>query len=82
VPPGENWDYLTDKPGVWLVRPGDRRAMTEAIVELAGAKLTGSPRSFDRSQLARELSYDTRAAEFAEVVEAAIERRDGEPPGR
>jgi glycosyltransferase involved in cell wall biosynthesis len=81
VPPGENWDYLTGRPGVWLVQPGDRRAMAEAIDELAGAKLAGSPRSFDRSRLARELSYETRAAEFAEVVEAAIERRDGEPAG-
>jgi Glycosyl transferases group 1/Glycosyl transferase 4-like domain len=82
VPLGENWDYLTGKPGVWLVQPGDRRRMTEAIVELAGAKFTGSPRTFDRSGLQRELSYETRAAEFAEVVELAIEhRRDADQRG-
>ena len=26
VPRGENWDYLADKPGVWLVAPDDREA--------------------------------------------------------
>jgi glycosyltransferase involved in cell wall biosynthesis len=75
VPRGENWDYLAGKPGVWLVEPGDRRAMREAIAELAEAKFAGRPLSFDRSPLAEQLSYDTRAGEFASVVRAAIERR-------
>ncbi len=75
VPQGENWDYLADKPGVWLVEPDDRRAMRDAIVELAQAKFAGRPLSFDRSGLAEQLSYDTRAREFAAVVRAGIERR-------
>ncbi len=75
VPRGENWDYLAGKPGVWLLEPGDRRAMRDAIVELAQAKFAGRALSFDRSALAEQLSYDTRAAEFASVVRAAIERR-------
>lgn len=75
VPQGENWDYLTDKPGVWLVDPDDRQGMKEVIVGLAGAKFGGTPRTFDRDHLHDQLSYDTRAAEFADVVRAGIERR-------
>ena len=75
VPRGENWDYLAGKPGVWLVEPGDQRAMRDAIVELAQAKFDGRTLSFDRSALAEQLSYDTRAGEFAAVVRAGIERR-------
>jgi glycosyltransferase involved in cell wall biosynthesis len=72
VPRGESWDYLSDKPGVWLVEPDDRQGMTEALIELAGAKLSGAPLSFDRERLRREISYDARAAQFAEVVRSAI----------
>lgn len=75
VPQGENWDYLTDKPGVWLVEPDDGQGMKKAISELAAAKFAGSPRTFDRDHLQGQLSYDARAAEFATVVRAGIERR-------
>jgi hypothetical protein len=75
VPPGENWDYLAGKPGVWLLAPDDEQGMRAVIAELAQAKLAGNPLSFDRSELAEQLSYDTRAREFAGVVRAAIARR-------
>jgi glycosyltransferase involved in cell wall biosynthesis len=75
VPPGENRDYLTDRAGVWLVEPDDRRGMANVIAELAEAKLAGRPRTFDRSDLQAELSYASRAAEFEAVIDAAIERR-------
>jgi hypothetical protein len=74
VPPGENWDYLSGKPGVWLLAPDDEQGMSAVIAELARAKLAGSPLSFDRGELAEQLSYDTRAREFADVVRAAIDR--------
>jgi Glycosyl transferase 4-like domain len=74
VPPGESWDYLSDKPGVFLVEPDDQQRMTEVIAELAGAKFAGAPRSFDRSHLHEQLSYEARAGEFASVVNAGIER--------
>jgi hypothetical protein len=80
APKGENWDYLQGKPGVWLVAPDDRRGMSEALEHLAAAKFAGSPLSFDRSELSRELSYDTRAEEFATVLRAGIERRRGDRP--
>jgi glycosyltransferase involved in cell wall biosynthesis len=72
VPRGESWDYLSDKPGVWLVEPDDREGMAEALVELAGAKFAGAPLSFDREQLRREISYDARAAQFADAIESAV----------
>jgi hypothetical protein len=75
VPRGENWDYLADKPGVWLVEPDDRQAMRSVIEQLARAKRAGNPLSFDRSALQEQLSYATRASEFARVIRAAIERR-------
>ncbi len=77
VPPGENWEYLSDKAGVWLVDPSDWQRMKDVIAGLARAKFAGRPVSFDRSALAGELSYDTRAAEFADVIRTAIARREG-----
>lgn len=74
VPHGENWDYLADKPGVWLVGPYDRRAMQEVISELAEAKFAGKQRTFERDQLHGRLSYESRAAEFAQVIQAVTER--------
>ena len=75
VPPGENRDYLTGKPGVWLVAPDDREGMREAIAELARAKFAGEALRFDRDALREQLSYQTRARQFAEVIDAGIERR-------
>jgi hypothetical protein len=77
LPRGENWDYLVDKPGVWLVEPHDQERMREVIAELAGAKFAGSARAFDRSELAEELSYEGRAVEFEAVVKAGIDRAGG-----
>jgi glycosyltransferase involved in cell wall biosynthesis len=83
LPQGENWDYLTDKPGVWLVEPDDQQGMKQVIAELAEAKFAGRPRAFDRDYLYQQLSYDARAAEFATVVGAGIEHRlSGGPADR
>ena len=60
MPRGENWDYLSDKPGVWLVEPDDQEGMSEVIGELAAAKFAGRRAAFDRSDLREELSYDAR----------------------
>jgi glycosyltransferase involved in cell wall biosynthesis len=72
VPRGENWDYLEGRPGVWLVEPDDSEGMKRAIAELAVAKFSGAPVRFDRSGLREELSYESRAAEFAAVVEESV----------
>jgi glycosyltransferase involved in cell wall biosynthesis len=74
VSAGENWDYLEGKPGVWLVEPHDVQAMQAAIVELARAKFDGRGVAAEREHLRDELSYDTRAKEFAAVVDTAVSR--------
>ncbi len=75
VPHGENWDYLADKPGVWLVAPDDRERMRQVISELADAKLSGRASTFAREHLHEEISYRTRAAEFARAIAAGIEHK-------
>jgi hypothetical protein len=52
--------------------------MAQVIGELAQAKFAGAPLSFDRSSLARELSYDTRAEEFTAVLRAGVAHREGD----
>jgi Glycosyltransferase Family 4 len=78
VPRGENWDYLAGKPGVWLVEPDDERGMQAVVAELAEAKAAGAARTYDRSALRGELSYDARAGELAGVIREGIAR--GEAP--
>ena len=75
VPHGENWDYLADKPGVWLVEPDDTSSMRAVVAELAAAKFAGRPLTFNRAELREQLSYARRAEEFAAVIEAAIDHR-------
>jgi hypothetical protein len=76
VPRGENWDYLQNRSGVWLVDPHDEQRIGEIVAELARAKLSGVPQTFERDALRAELSYETRAGEFAAAIRAAIERRE------
>jgi glycosyltransferase involved in cell wall biosynthesis len=75
LPRGENWDYLADKPGVWLAEPDDVDALREAIVELAAAKLAGAPRTFARESVHEEIAYTARAREFEHAIVAGIEHR-------
>ena len=75
VPRGENWDYLAGKPGVWLLEPDDAPGMQAVIGELAAEKFAGRPVAFAREALREQLSYAARAAEFADVIRAAIARR-------
>jgi glycosyltransferase involved in cell wall biosynthesis len=75
VPRGENRDYLDGRPGVWLVAPDDESGMRNVVERLAQAKLAGKSPAFDRSGLREELSYDTRAREFAAVIRAAVEQQ-------
>jgi glycosyltransferase involved in cell wall biosynthesis len=73
LPQGENRDYLSDKPGVWLTDPDDVDSMRRAIVELATAKLAGEQQRFTREQLREQISYDGRAVEFEAAIAAGIE---------
>ncbi len=81
LPQGENHDYLSDKPGVWLTDPDDVEGMRKVIVELAAAKLAGEQQRFARERLHEQISYDARAAELEAAIAAGIDharrRRDG-----
>ncbi len=70
VPYGENWTYLQDKPGVWLVEPTDIKAIKAVIINIAIAKFSGSPLRFDRSDLHKELSYKTLAQDYLKIFDA------------
>ncbi|MFB2936475.1 glycosyltransferase [Aerosakkonemataceae cyanobacterium BLCC-F154] len=74
VPQGENWDYLEDKPGVWLAKPTDVSAMAKVVSELASAKFTAKEVKIDRHYLRPELSYENRAQEFNHVIEQVLEK--------
>lgn len=76
VPPGENWDYLHDKPGVWLAKPTDVNALSCALEEIASAKFSGSLSTFDRKYLHSTLSYKYKAEELENVLRIVIDRND------
>jgi glycosyltransferase involved in cell wall biosynthesis len=76
IPRGENRDYLEGKPGVWITDPDDVAAMQCVIAELAAARFAGHPLTYDRSALRAELSYDTKAAEFAAVIQSVTQRTE------
>ncbi|HLP92225.1 MAG TPA: glycosyltransferase [Nostocaceae cyanobacterium] len=67
VPQGENWDYLQDKPGVWLVEPTDTTTMIQVIAEIAAAKFAGKPLRFNRSELQPELSYINLVQDYLKI---------------
>lgn len=69
VPKGENWNYLQDKPGVWLVEPTDIETMSKVVAEVASAKFSGRPLRFDRTALQQELSYFNLAEEYLKIFE-------------
>ncbi|MTJ55032.1 glycosyltransferase family 4 protein [Anabaena sp. UHCC 0253] len=67
VPPGENRDYLQDKPGVWLVEPTDIEAIMQVISYIAQAKFAGDPLRFNRTHLYAELSYKNLAQNYLQI---------------
>lgn len=68
LPPGENREYLQNKPGVSLTQPNAIEEMTEVIAEYASAKFSGESISIDRSDLHSSLSSTTRSQEFEDVL--------------
>ncbi len=74
VSPGENYDYLQDKTGVWIVHPRDVSAMTEVITQLVSEKFAGTPRICDRTSIHAELSYANRAVEFAKILDTVVSK--------
>jgi hypothetical protein len=68
IPKGENWNYLHDKPGVWIVNPTDTNAMSAVINEVMAAKMAGTPLRFDRTAIQQEMSYTKLTQDFLKVL--------------
>ncbi|MDB9518285.1 glycosyltransferase [Roseofilum reptotaenium CS-1145] len=75
VSPGENYDYLQGKNGVWIVHPKDVSGMTEVITQLVSEKFAGNPRICDRTSIHPELSYANRAGQFANVLDTVLSQK-------
>ena len=80
VPPGENWDYLDGRDGVWLARPRDVDTMREAVLEVATAWVKGAPLRYDRRHLRDEVGYHTRAQQLHELLIKVIGSHDRYKP--
>lgn len=74
LPPGENREYLADKPGVHLTAPDDIEAMTDVIESHVRAKFEETPVQVDRSHLRPSLSTDARAESFENLLRNTINR--------
>lgn len=68
IPKGENWNYLHDKPGVWVVNPTDTAAMSAVISEVMAAKMAGTPLRFDRTAIQQNMSYIKLTQDFLKVL--------------
>ena len=73
LPPGENRDYLRDKPGVYLTAPDGIDEMAAVIADQASAAFEGHPARVDRSDLQPHLSSSARARAFEDVLEKIVE---------
>lgn len=72
VSKGENWDYMEDKPGVWLVEPTDISAMKKVIIQLASTKFSGKSLNFDRRSIHPQYSYENIAKQFNKILESLL----------
>lgn len=76
VPPGENQDYLRDKPGVYLAAPHDIDAMAAVIEPLAAQTFAQTPPRVNRTSLHPSLHFEARAEAFDAVLHDTL----GMPP--
>ena len=68
LPPGENREYLRDKPGVHLAPPDGIDEMADVIADHASSTFAGNSVTVDRSALRSSLSSTARARAFEEVL--------------
>ena len=80
LPPGENTEYLRDKPGTHCVSPADVEGMASVIERLAHQKLAeGHSLAVDRSDLTSRLTGEARAAAFDTVLRNCVAAIDSRP---
>ncbi|MGD1950419.1 MAG: glycosyltransferase [Leptolyngbyaceae cyanobacterium] len=68
VPCGENRDYLSGKPGVYITVPDDVEGMAEVIRQLFIQKILGKTLIVDRVETQRQISYVRRGEELATLM--------------
>ncbi len=72
LPTGENRDFVSDKPGVFLVDPLDSTSMKRILSQLVQSKMAGQDQTFDRSAIREELRPDKMVSAFKLVLRDAI----------
>ncbi len=77
VPKGENWNYLLDKSGTWLVQPTDIETMSMVINSILTAKFSGNPLRYDRTNLQKELSYEYLAQDYLRIFAKVCKKISG-----
>jgi hypothetical protein len=80
VPPGENHDFLSSKPGTFLSDPTDVHRMSHNIESLVKRWFKREPISFSRPHLQRELSVSHRALRLAGLVNEVSGRHSHSGP--
>ena len=78
IPPGENRNYLVDKPGVHLVEPFDVEAMAQVMGQLLVQQIEGETLVVDRAHVQREISYLKRGEELATIMTCVLDKMRGD----
>ena len=78
VPQGENRNYLSDQPGVYLVSPFDGDAMVQIVQGLFSSKLAGESLSIGRAATQAQISYVKRGEELSDLFAEVLLRHNKE----
>ena len=73
LPPGENRDYLQDRPGVHITPPDGVDEMAEIITNQAAVTFSGRSLTIDRSELQPHLSSTARATAFERILNDIVD---------
>jgi hypothetical protein len=71
VPAGESRAYLSGKPGVFFTAPCDVTGMVRELLPLVDQALAGEAARYDREVLWSEISNDSCAREFNNILQEA-----------
>lgn len=72
LPPGENREYLRDKPGVYISAPSDLSRMSLIISHLVRNKQDGKSVQVDRSHLSSHISWTARVRKFEHILQETL----------
>jgi glycosyltransferase involved in cell wall biosynthesis len=80
VPPGENRDFLQDKPGTYVTDPFDAVEMATVIETLATEHFNNQSQPIDRPGLQDAFSHKTRAQSLSQILKEAIDSKSHAKP--